>query len=466
MGYENLLPTSITAGAACLLLVSCPSLPDPKAGAMDAGLGIPAGYNGGRAPVPELVESMGSLFGDANLRRQIARAEKHNPDLDAAAARLEEAGFHTRSARSGLFPSLAGNAGSSRSQTNAAGAGFNFGSVITERNSASLDAQWEVDVWGRIRAGVAAADASRDAVAADYEAARQSIAAQTAQAWFELVAATKLRDLAGERMDSFQSTYDLVDRRFALGTAGLGELSLAKTDIENARAEINGRQDSRDRAARRLATLSGSYPDAGGRAADWPSMKRAVAAGIPSTLLESRPDIFSAYMRILAADASVKVAHRDLFPRFSLTSGGGQQSSALRDLADTDFTVWGIAANLSAPIVDGGSRRAELGAANARAKQALAAYRSTVLNAFREVEDALGSELYLAKQEEATAAALKAASTAEEQALRNYESGLVEILTVLDAKRRRFSAEESLIQLRNLRFQNRVALALALGKAY
>jgi outer membrane protein, multidrug efflux system len=457
---------AILACSAGVLLVSCSSLPDSKAGGRDAGLGLPADYNGGRSPVPELVDSLGDVFADAGLRKQIALSQRQNPDLAAAAARLEEAGFNTRSARSGLFPSLDFGAGASRSQTNSAGGGFNFGSVITERYSASLDAQWEVDVWGRIRAGVAAAGANQKSFAADYEAARQSIAAQTAQAWFDLVAATKLQDLAAERRDSFQSTFDLVNRRFELGTADLGELSLAKTDIENARAEISAQSNSRDQAARRLATLVGSYPDASRRADSWPSLKRAVAAGIPSTLLESRPDIFSAYMRIISADANVKVAHSDLFPKFSLTSSGGQQSSSLRDLAKSDFTVWSIAANLGAPIIDGGRRRAELGAANARAKQALAAYRLIVLNAFREVENALGSELYLRKQEEATASALEAARSAEDRSLRNYESGLVEILTVLDAKRRRFSAEESLIKLRNLRFQNRVALALALGKAY
>ena len=456
----------IIASSASLLLVSCPSLPVSKAGGRDAGLGIPSDYNGGRAPVPELVDSLGGVFDDAGLDRQLALAQRHNPDLAEAAARLEEAGFNTRNARGGIYPSLDFGAGATRSQSNSAGAGFNFGSVIRDRQSASLDAQWEVDVWGRIRAGAAAAGANEEAVAADYEAARQSIAAQTAQAWFDLVAATKLMGLAEDRRDSFQSTYDLINRRFGLGTADLGDLSLAKTDIGNAEAEINARKDSRDQAARRLATLTGSYPDASRSAASWPSMNRAVAAGIPSTLLESRPDIFSAYMRIVSADMNVKVAHSDLFPRFSLTSSGGQQSSALRDLAKSDFTVWAIAANLSAPIVDGGRRRAELGAANARAKQALAAYRSTVLNAFREVENALGSELYLRKQEEATARALEAARSAEERAARNYESGLVEVLPVLEAKRRRFDAEENLIALKNLRFQNRVALALALGKAH
>lgn len=460
----NRIPLLITP--AFLLLVSCPSYPGSQALGWPAGLAIPADYNGGREPVPELVGSLSELFNDAGLRKQIALSQSGNPDIAAAAARLEEAGFHTRSVRSGFFPTLDFNAGAGRSQFNSAGGGNNFGSVISDRYSASLDAQWEVDVWGRVRADVAASEADRDAAAADFAAARQSIAAQTAQAYFDLVAATRLRDLAAERLDSFQGTFDLVSRRFGLGTADLGELDLARTDVENAKSEINARKDARDQAARRLATLTGRYPNANLAANNWPSLRRAVAAGIPSTLMEVRPDICAAYLRILAADSSVKVAHADLFPRFSLTGGGGQQSAALSDLAKSNFTVWAIAANLTAPVTDGGRRRAELGAANARAKQALASYRSTVLNAFREVENALGSESYLRKQEEATARALEAARSAEERALRNYESGLSEILTVLETTRRRFDAEENLIRLKNLRFQNRVALALALGKAH
>ncbi len=457
---------SIFAACAGCLLGSCSSLPDPKVGGKDEGLGIPGGYKSGRAPVPELVGSLGKLFNHAGLNREIRLSQSGNLDLQAAAARLEEAGFNTRSARAGLFPSVTANGGGSRSQTNSAGGGVNFGSIITERYSASLDAQWEVDVWGGIRAGVRAADANFDATAGDYEAAKQSIAAQTAQAYFDLIAATRFQNLTQRQLDSFQSTFDLVNRRFELGTADLGALDLARTDVEAAKAAIQGQKNNRDQAARNLAVLTGSYPDAGRSANTWPSLKRGVAAGVPSTLLMERPDVFAAYQRILAADANVKVAHADLFPSFGLTASGGRQSSKLSDLSNSDFNVWSIAANLSGPVIDGGRRRGELGAANARAKQALANYRSTVLNAFREVENGLGSELYLKKQEEATADALDAARSAEERSLRNYEAGLVEILTVLEATRRRFSAEESLINLTNLRYQNRVALALALGKAY
>lgn len=462
----RLMAIIILTGVASLFLVACPSLPGSKASGRSVGLGIPSDYNSGRAPVPEMVGSLSIVFGSGDLKKQIQLSQEKNPDLAEVAARLEEAGFNTRSARARLFPSLTGSTGGARTKSNFEGAGFSGGSFIAERYSASLDAQWEVDVWGRVRAGVAAAEASFLAADADFAAASQSIAAQTAQAYFNLVAAEQLSVLAHERLDSFQSTFDLVDRRFELGTADFGEVSLAKTDVENARAEINSRKDSRDQAARELAVLTGSYPDTGKSAMEWPSLRKSVSSGIPSTLLEVRPDIYAAYARILAADSSVKVAHRDLFPRFTLTASSGQQSAELRNLANSDFSVWSIAAGLSAPILDGGARRAELGAANARAKQALASYRSTVLNAFREVENALGSELNLKKQEDAAASALDAARSAEERSLRNFDSGLIEILDVLETKRRRFAAEESLISLKNLRYQNRVALALSLGKAY
>ena len=149
-----LFRSTLPIAAIPLLLSSCPSLPGSKVDGSALGLGIPESYRGGRAAVPELVGSLNDVFNDSELRKQIRLSQDYNPDLEAAAARLEEAGFNTRTARAGLFPSLPGTGGASRSKTNSAGSGFNFGSAITERYSASLDAQWEVDVWGRIRAGV------------------------------------------------------------------------------------------------------------------------------------------------------------------------------------------------------------------------------------------------------------------------------------------------------------------------
>ena len=423
------------------------------------GLSIPKRYDASLPPVPDVTTGLLALFEDEQLSAYVDKALEHNPDLKGSAARLEESGFEMRKASSSLVPAVDLNGGVSRSQN----------SIRNSRSrenlySAGLDAQWEIDVWGRIRAGIRATASNRDALLADYESARQSIAAQTMQSYFNLVAEDQLLHLAQRRLESFEKTYQLVNRRFENGTEDLGDLELARTDMENTRAQLFNRENLRAQAARQLAVLCGAYPDAKSSARSWPAMKHGVQVGIPSALLMKRPDIDAAYQRIRAADSRVQVAHRDIYPRFSLTASGGGQSSVLRDINDSNFSVWSIAANLAAPLIDGGRRRAEMGAANARAKEAWANYQATVLNAFREVEDGLGSELYLHRQEGALGNALAAARSAESRIQRNYETGLVEILTLLDTQRRAFNTEEAFINTRTLRYKNRVALALALGK--
>ncbi len=450
-----------------IIVPSCgkiPAGPDAKAMNADQSMHIPKRYDSTLPPVPEVATGLLTLFSDPQLKSYVNKAMSSNPNLQGSLARLEEAGFNTRKSAAAGMPSLMAGGLLGRSKASSAGMGGEAARGDSGLYSAQLDAQWEVDVWGRIRAGVNAASSDQASMAAQHEAARQSIAAQTMQAYFSVIAADKLLDLSQRRLASFEKTLALVNRRFEAGTGNLSDLDLAKTDVENARGQSEGRKDTRDQAARQLAALTGSYPDARSLVNNYPSLKRSVIAGIPSSVMLNRPDIDAAYQRIRAADSRVTVAHRDLYPRFSLTSSGGQQSNVLKNLADSNFSVWSIAGSLTAPILDGGSRRAELGAASARAKQAIADYQATVLSAFQEVENALGSEHYLQTQQTAYKNALSAAKSAESRTQRNYESGLVEILTLLDAQRRSFSTEESLINTEALRFRNRITLALALGK--
>jgi len=311
---------------------------------------------------------------------------------------------------------------------------------------------------------VQASSADQAAAAADYESARQSLAAQTMQAWFDLVSAEKRLALGNRRITSFEDTYNLVSRRFELGTSRLGDLELARTDLENGRADLRQLEDDRDRAARAVRLLTGAYPDAKLSASSWATLSRAVAAGIPSDVLRQRPDIDAAYQRLRAADSRVKVAHADLFPSFPLTASGGRSSDLLANLGRTSFDSWSVIASLSAPIFDAGQRRAELGAAGKRAEQALANYQSTVLTAFKEVEDALGSERLLREQEKSRLDALEAARRAETRSRRDFEAGINDFLTLLEAQRRVFATEDQTISLHRNRLQNRVSLALALGK--
>ena len=445
--------------ATLYILPGCSKLPGAKALSVSQSLSIPRDFDMTPIATPEIAKGLKSLFSDKELNKYISKALKSNPSLKLSLARLEEAGFNTRRTYATSVPSL--TAAGSASRSTVGGSGFNF---TGGQYNASLDSQWELDVWDRIRSGVTASRQSEGALAADYAAARESIAAQTMQAYFSLIASERLLDLSGRRLSSFEKTVSLVNRRFEAGIGNLSDVDLARTDVENAKAQVEQRKNNCDQAARRLAVLTGSYPKTSISASTWPSLRRGVPAGVPSQVMMNRPDIHAAYIRILAADSNVKVAHRDLYPRFTLTASGGQRSNQLKQLADSNFNIWSIAAGVTAPILDGGNRKAELGAANARAKQALANYQTATLNAFEEVENALGSETYLLRQERSYSSALEAAKSAETRTLQNYENGLVEILTLLDAQRRSFQTEEQLINTTALRYQNRVSLALALGK--
>ncbi len=444
-------PAILTA----LVLASC-SAPGPLAPGAASSLEIPARYDSGPPPVPQISDSLLDLFNDSRLRTTVRQTLAANPDLKAGLARMEEAGFNTRKSSAPLFPSLDANASAARSDLPAFGESASF--------SLSLDARWEPDVWGRVRAGVHAAAADQAAATADYQSARQSLAAQTMQLWFDLVSAQKRLDLGNRRVASFQNTLDLVSRRFELGTTTLGNLELARTDLENSRADIRQLEDDRDRAARAVRLVTGSYPDARLTAGTWPALAQSIPAGVPSDLLRKRPDIDAAYQRLRAADSRIHVAHSDLFPSFPLTASAGRSSNLLSDLGRSAFNSWSLLAGLSAPLFDAGSRQAELGAAGKRAEQALAVYQSTVLSALREVEDALGSERLLRQQQSSRLQALEAARSAESRTRRDYEAGITDLLTLLEAQRRVFSTEDQTITLHRSRLQNRVSLALALGK--
>lgn len=443
-----------------LLCFSCSgNLPERSA----RSLALPANYASVRDGNLELTPSLLGLFSDENLSRTVRLALSHNPDLKVAQSQLSEAGFNLKKTRSGLFPEIAASGSANRNQR-ASNSNTFGGGQITNSFSADLDASWEVDVWGRIRSGVSASSADHAAVAADYDDARQSLAAQTMQAWFTLVAAEKSLDLDQRRVASFSKTTKLVNRRFEVGQGNLADLELARTDLSNAEADVQASRDERDQAARRIQILTGRAPDAKVAAQHWPSLHRSVPAGLPSDLLRKRPDVVAAYARIRAADALVKVAHADLFPSFVLTASGGRNSETLSDLARSSFDTWSLLANFSAPIFDAGQRRAELGAAGQRAEQAFLRYQSTVLQALEEVENALGSENYLAREESRRLAALDAARRATALTQRNYEAGTDDLLTLLEAQRRVFTTEQNTINLRASRLSNRVALALALGK--
>lgn len=440
-----------------LALTSCTSIPEKRAERVESAVELPNSYKAEAFPEMEVVDSLLELFDDPEVNRYTKLVLENNPSLLRTYAQMEEAGFNFQKTRGSLFPSLSGGTSASRSGSNAGSTANTY--------SATLDARWEVDIWGELRNRTKASKADLAAAEANYEAQRQSLAAQTMQSWFELLAATQLLDLGERQRESFESTHRLVERRYEKGTATSTEVDLAQTDAASSRADYESRKNNRNQAARALKALIGTYPDASieGKLT-WPKLTRTVPSDLPSELLLTRPDIIAAYQGILASDGRARAAFADLFPSFTLTASGGRSSDTLSDLGRSAFDVWSLAGQVAAPIFEGGSRRAEVGAADQRAEQAYQNYRSVVLNGFQEVENALNSEAYLASEESARIEALAASRRAEAKSQRDYESGLIDLIDLLQTQRRVFTNEIQTINLRKARLSNRVSLALALGK--
>lgn len=447
------VPIPIVAAA---LLSACGSFPEYSG---MAPMRTPASFDapsGGPRPPLSVREDLLAAFDDAELKRLVAKAGANNPDLLRSRARLAEQGFNLKQSQGALLPAIDGGLSGSRQEGPL--------QPSSRQYDLGLDASWEIDVWGKLGSEVKAAQADLAAAAADTEAVRQSLAAQTMQAYFGVIAASRQEALDRRRVESFRSTVELVARRFELGAATLAETSLAQSDLDNARADLESSTQTRNRAARQLKTLVAEYPDDDLHATRWPRLPRSIPSGVPSEVLLARPDLIAAYQAVVAADDRVKVAHRDLFPSFLLTAEGGTRSTVLSQLAESNFGYWGVLGSISAPLFDAGQRQNEHRAAEKRAEQAYRSWQSTVLSAFEEVENALGAEHYLAREETARLAALKAGETALTRTRRDFEAGTTDLLNLLETQRRLFQTERETIVIRQARLDNRVALALALGK--
>jgi NodT family efflux transporter outer membrane factor (OMF) lipoprotein len=435
----------------------------------DLGLAIPEQWASASTASIDIEESWVSSFNDAKLEAIVMEAVEHNHDLKAAAARLSAAAATARIVGADLLPRISAGFNGSRQRQNFVGLpipGFEDDVLSTKFNlfGVSLDTTWELDVWGRIRAGTSAAYADLEVVQADFAAARLSLAGQTAKAWFAVTEAKQQAALARKTRESYQITADQVRSRFERGLRPSLDLRLALSHVGTAEALYQERQEQYERAVRQLEILVGRYPDGIIAGADTlPDIPLAMPAGVPADVISRRPDLAAAERQLAAADARITQARAALYPRISLTTSNGTISDQLRDLTDGDFYVWSIAGNLLQPIFEGGRLLAEVDRTEAVAREALENYTAVALQAFVEVESALVAEALLAKREDALRTAAEQAIAAHALAQDRYRSGLENFTTVLDAQQRRLNAESQRIAVRRLRLDVRVNLHLALG---
>jgi len=460
---------SLLAALAFTLVVSCAHVPDREPGTDTP---HPGQWQAG-TPVPGDVRDVWwREFNDAHLNGFIAESLTNNYDLQAAAARVEIAQAEAAIAGADLFPSVGVGANAERSRRNYIGLPIPGGGddPLTTHSTTyglSLNTSWELDLWGRIRSGKRAAQAQVEASRDDLQDAQLSLAGQTAKTWLAVVEAREQVNVAQRTLESFTSSAEQIRDRYERGIRPPLDLRLALANVAGAEAALDLRQVAYERAVRQLDILVGRYP-AGELQMDlvFPAMPGPVPAGLPSEMLVRRPDLRASEQRLRSADWRVAESKATLLPRLSLTASGGTTSEDLADLVSADFKVWTLAGNLAQPLFEGGRLRAGVRRANARAKAALAEYRSTVLLAFSEVESALVSESLLARREDSLNQAVEQSRAALNLAELRYGAGLDTIITVLEAQRRLFEAETQQVAIRRQRLENRVDLHLALGGGF
>ncbi len=463
--------------AASLLLATTGCVAAPAHKAPDVDLNIPASWQQEESR-PLAAPPAGAwwlTFHNERLNAIVQDTLAANHDLRAAVARVEQAAAAARMVSADLKPVVGAGLSANRQRQNFVGFPIpgQESEILTTtatRFGLSIDVAWEVDLWGRLRAGARAALADFTAAAEDMEAARQSLAAQAARSWFAVVEAQEQVHLAEQTVASRRESAAQVRGRYELGLRPSLDLRLAESTLADAEALVARRRSRLNGRVRRLEILMGHYPAGrlleGSEDVILPTAPPSIPAGLPTDLLERRPDLRAAASRFTAAQQRVLVARRALYPRLILTGSGGTVSNQLKDLVSGDFAVWSLLGGLTQPLFQGGRLRAGVDQADAGRDETMELYAGTLLRAFAEVETALVDEGRLREQEEALTRSTAELAAALRLARDRYTRGVGDYLTVLESQSREFVARSSLLAVRRERLTNRVDLFLALGGGF
>lgn len=404
------------------------------------------------------------LFHDARLDELEARALAANQDLHAAAARVEEARAAAGATRGEYFPSVAFSPSVNRSRTSQTTDNV-FPVAETTTVQGTLDAAWELDLFGRIRRENESARDEAAASAADFESLRLALTAEVASGYFTLRGLDRELDYARKGVVLRRQFLKLIHVRRANGAATEFDVARAEGELASAEAEVSDLARRRAQEKNALAVLLGAAaPDfaVADDASPLPAPP-AVPAGLPSALLERRPDVAAAEYALAAANARIGVAKAAFFPAISLTGSFGAASGDVNRLFDGGSRLWSIGPTLYLPLFQGGRIRANLARSRAAYDENVARYRQRLLVAFREVQDSLTASRLLADQAGAEQRAVTSATRAEQLAQTQFDAGYVSTFEVIDAQRTLLATERVATQVEARRLINSVGLIKALG---
>ena len=421
------------------------------------GMSPPAQWTAPGAGAGEVADNWLAAFRDDQLSAAVAEAIAHNADLRVGAARVEQAMLYAKLAGAKLWPSvdlLARGGG----KLSGDGSGLQGG---------VLSATWEVDLWGRVRYGKAASAAQALSAEADFAYARESIAAAVAKSWFLATEAGLQIEAARETIRSSGELVRLAGDRVRVGVGDQEDVFVARASVGTYRDVLRQLELAREQAIRALELLLGRYPAAAAAPAPrLPGFPGEVPGGLPSSLLERRPDVIAAERRVAAAFNRIQEAKAARLPVISLTTGLSAISSELFVLKDHDNPVWNAGAGLLAPIFRGGALKTQVEIRTAEQKQAIAEYAQVGLRAFGEVENALAAEIAAREREQILTETLGDSQQALTVVQTQFKVGSTDLRFVEQRQLALNATRASLIRVQAEQRVQRVNLHLALGGSF
>lgn len=422
------------------------------------------GWKPGQPSDSNLRAAWWEIFGSPELNGLEEQVNPSSQTLKAAEARFREARALIRLNRAGLFPSIStspsytNNRLSNNAPTGVARKG-QFGEFVLP-----IDVNYELDAWGRVHRSIAAAREETQASAADLETIRLSLHAEVAVDYFELRSLDAQKQLLDETLVAYQKALDLTKNRFDGGLSSRAELAQAQTQLETTRAEDIGVSVNRAQFEHAIAVLVGRTPETLGlQVVPLKSTPPAIPVGVPSELLERRPDIAAAERRAAEANEQIGIARAAWFPDILITAAGGLEGGSFVDWLSWPSRFWVLGPSVLQPIFDAGRRRAQSEQALASYDEAVANYRQAALVAFQQVEDNLSTLRILEEQAKAERVAVQAAQDSLDLSMSRYKGGLVTYLEVAIAQTTALKNESTEVDLLRQRMDASVLLIKALG---
>jgi NodT family efflux transporter outer membrane factor (OMF) lipoprotein len=464
---------SVVAGVA--LLTACAVGPDYKRPAFDA---VPSYKEQEHWKPSEPSDAINrgpwwDIYHDEVLGQLEVKIEISNQNVKAAVAAYDQAQALVRQAQAGYWPTVAASATRLRGAGRSGGGSgvttngittVTQGSSTVTSNSVGVSGNWTLDIWGQIRRTVESDRASAQASAAALAGAELSAQAALATDYFELRAQDQLQKLLDDTVVDEQLSLKITESRYRFGVAAKADVVSAQAQLLSSQAQQINAKIQRATLEHAIAVLVGLQPaefslSVEAMRADVPT----VPAGLPSTLLERRPDVAEAERKVAAANAQIGVATAAYFPSLTLSGSDQYTNSTLSNLISLPNRAWSFGPSLAETLFDAGARRAQVAQARAAYEANVANYRQTVLSGFEQVEDQIATLRILEEQAVVEEAAVKAAKEAETLTLNQYKAGTVPYSSVITAQTTRFSAEETALTVLSSRLQASVTLIEALG---